>query len=275
MGEAKRKKAYIENILLKPDGKFQFLCHGGLPCFTQCCEDVNLFLTPYDVLRMKNRVRMASGEFLERYTVTIKKEDWPLPAIVLKMNDDEDKTCPFVTPEGCTIYEDRPWACRSYPLQPVVSKKFDKQAKEYYTIARKRFCLGFDEEKEWTVQEWKKDQGIDVYLEMEEPLKEITLSEGLQNEKIVNEDIKQMFRMALFDLDRFRSFVFETKFLSIFDIEKEVVEKIKTDDVELLKLGFRWIKFGLIERDSLKVRKDILEAKKKALEKEKTPSKLS
>ena len=38
---------------LSPESKFRFSCHKGLSCFTQCCGDVNIFLTPYDVLRLK------------------------------------------------------------------------------------------------------------------------------------------------------------------------------------------------------------------------------
>jgi len=257
----------IDHILLKLDGKFRFLCHRGLQCFTQCCKDVNLFLTPYDILRMKKRLKLSSSEFLHRYTTTVVGKDWGLPAVVLKMKDDENKSCPFVAPEGCAIYEDRPWSCRSYPLQPAGSKKYDRQGKEFYTIIRKPFCLGFDEDKKWTVRKWKKDQGIDIYMEMEKPLKKITLSEDLEGEEIFNEDIRQMFYMACYDLDRFRRFVFESRFLNIFDIEKELVEKIKTDEVELLKFAFRWIKFGLVGRDGLKIREGVLEAKKKELEK--------
>jgi len=60
----------------------------------------------------------------------------------------------------------------------------------------------------------------------------------------------------------FESF-FESKFLQIFDIEPDVIEKIKNDDLELLKLGLKWLKFGLIDRSALKIRTKILESKKK------------
>jgi len=38
------------------------------------------------------------------------------PVILLQMRDNEKKSCPFVTAEGCSVYPDRPWACRMYPL---------------------------------------------------------------------------------------------------------------------------------------------------------------
>ncbi len=48
-----------------------FHCHSRLPCFTTCCRDVNIFLSPYDILRLKNRLAMPSGDFIERYTVCL------------------------------------------------------------------------------------------------------------------------------------------------------------------------------------------------------------
>ena len=38
---------------LNEDAKFKFACHPGVSCFNQCCADVNIFLTPYDVLAIK------------------------------------------------------------------------------------------------------------------------------------------------------------------------------------------------------------------------------
>ena len=39
---------------------FQFQCYPGVSCFTQCCRDVTIVLTPYDVLRLKNCLKMSS-----------------------------------------------------------------------------------------------------------------------------------------------------------------------------------------------------------------------
>ena len=57
--------------LLEKDSKIQFLCRPGLSCFTTCCQDVNIFLTPYDILRMKDRLGIPSHEFLDKYTKTL------------------------------------------------------------------------------------------------------------------------------------------------------------------------------------------------------------
>jgi hypothetical protein len=55
-------------------------------------------------------------------------------------------------------------------------------------------------------------------------------------------------------MDRFRRYVFESKFLDIFDIDKEESEMIKSDEVALMKFGFKYIKFLLMLEDTMKVK---------------------
>ena len=51
-----------------------------------------------------------------------------------------------------------------------------------------------------------------------------------------------MFFMVSYNIDKFRQFVFESTFLDRFDVNAETQEKLKTDDVELLKFGVNWLK---------------------------------
>ena len=111
--------------VLSTQDVFRFDCHSKLDCFTRCCRDITIFLTPYDIVRMKNALQLSSGAFLAQYTVTM-IADTGLPVVILKMADDDRKSCPFVTPQGCAIYQDRPWACRIYPLQPESTKSTEK-----------------------------------------------------------------------------------------------------------------------------------------------------
>ncbi|HKJ01944.1 MAG TPA: hypothetical protein VJ997_05800, partial [Longimicrobiales bacterium] len=64
-----RDRILAEHPRLGPDDPFNFACHPGVSCFNCCCHDVNVFLTPYDVMRLKNRLGIKSGEFLDRYTL--------------------------------------------------------------------------------------------------------------------------------------------------------------------------------------------------------------
>ena len=73
---------------LKTNDTFQFKCEKGIQCFNHCCADVNVVLTPYDALRIKNSLGITSGEFLEKYTNIMKPEQSLFPIVVLKMKDD-------------------------------------------------------------------------------------------------------------------------------------------------------------------------------------------
>jgi hypothetical protein len=64
-----------------------------------------------------------------------------------------------------------------------------------------------------------------------------------------------IFIMVSYDLDSFRSFVFNSSFLTRFDITPDVVDKIKSDDEELLKFGFDWLKFALFAEGPIHPRK--------------------
>lgn len=240
-------KEYTEKRRISLNDKFKFSCHKGLSCFNTCCSDVNIFLTPYDVIRMRRSLWIPSGEFLKRYTFTLLGEEG-LPLIVLKMLDDENKSCPFVTPDGCSIYQDRPWSCRMYPVFPVSSKE------EEFLIEENSSCLGFKEEKQWTVKEWKKDQEIYIYDKMNESYKEITLHDYFKKGNKLDPGRAKLLYTACYDLNEFRRFLFETRFFDIYDVEKEVKEKIKEDEEELLSFGYRWIRFNLFSEDTLRLK---------------------
>jgi hypothetical protein len=100
---------------------------------------------------------------------------------------------------------------------------------------------------------------------MEAPFKKIVANELLHNKKITNKKIQEMYYMACYDLDRFRRFVLESTFMQRFEVEPQVAEKIKEDDVELYHLAMKWLEYGLLAQQVLKVKPNVMEAKKREL----------
>ncbi len=74
-----------EQPRLGPDDRFTFECRKDLDCFTHCCRDVSIVLTPYDVLRLKRSLGLDSSEFLARHTISPFTGDQKFPALLLKM----------------------------------------------------------------------------------------------------------------------------------------------------------------------------------------------
>ena len=239
---------------LEPTDKFTFACHSGLACWRKCCSNVSLFLTPFDVLRMKRKLGIPSEEFLEKYTTSHIRDNFGLPMVMLKMNEDEEKTCQFLKKDGCGIYEDRPFGCRTYPLGQATCEKTSKPQvlEDNFFNVKEDFCLGHDEPKEWTVAEWYKDQGLDEHNEINHAFQEISLNANIWKDRDIDPKKLDMFYMASYDLDRFRRFVLESTFLDTLEVEPETLEKIRTDDEALLQFAFRWLKFFILGEGTIK-----------------------
>ncbi|HEM55622.1 MAG: zinc/iron-chelating domain-containing protein, partial [Fervidicoccus fontis] len=43
----------VERVALDRSSKFTFSCNKDLSCWNLCCRDVDILLTPYDVLEMR------------------------------------------------------------------------------------------------------------------------------------------------------------------------------------------------------------------------------
>ncbi|MEW6666587.1 MAG: YkgJ family cysteine cluster protein [Thermodesulfobacteriota bacterium] len=246
--------------MLSLEDRFRFSCHSGHSCFNTCCADINIFLTPYDVLRIRRATGLASGEFLKNYSVPLLGDDG-LPLVVLRMMEDERKRCPFVAPDGCKVYQDRPWSCRMYPVFPSSSRE------DNFTIEQRNSCLGLREEKSWAIQEWKQAQGIDVYDRMNEAYKGITFHDYFLKGNKLEPGRARVIYMACYDLDEFRRFLFETRFFDIYDVERGIIERVKEDEEELLDFGYRWVRFNVFAEDTLRLKDktfdQILQAKRK------------
>jgi len=250
--------------VLKPEDEFYFECNSHLDCFTRCCRNVNIFLMPYDIIQLKHSLNILSGTFLQKYTYTLMGKNG-LPVVGLKMNDDEQKSCPFVSNSECTVYEGRPWACRVYPLQPESTRITEQKGKVYYSIMDVPFCIGSKSDKASTVKEWLGRQNVPIYQEMELLFKNITTASFLSDKKIENKQIQEMFFMACYDIDQFRQFVFETSFLKQFDIEEQEISQIRESDTALYKFAMKWIEFGLLKQQGLKLKPHVMAAKKEEL----------
>jgi len=136
----------VQPVQLTKDSRFKFRCHPGVPCFTECCGRTTIILTPYDILRLKNRLRLKSGDFLKAYTRTASHDKSGLPMVIMDMPRFEGR-CPFVRPvTGCTVYSDRPATCRYYPIGQgtlITEKEGEKAVEEFFFFVRQEHCKGY------------------------------------------------------------------------------------------------------------------------------------
>lgn len=231
---------------LKDRDQFAFRCHEELSCFNLCCRNLNLMLYPYDVVRLKNRLGISSDQFLDQYVDVVLRPDNYFPEVLLKMSETQEKTCPFLTASGCSIYTDRPDACRTFPMeQGIYYDEGGSKSEFIYFFRPPEFCLGKDESIVWTPKTWIDDQEAEIYQKMTAKwaeLKRLFQKDPWQGEGPDGPKGKMAF-MAAYNIDQFREFVFKSTFLKRYKIKSNILKKIRIRDTELLKLGFEWIGF--------------------------------
>lgn len=237
------------------DAKFGFDCHPGLSCFGQCCRDINIFLTPYDIQRLRRKLGISSGVFLKKYTCELELPQLKFPLIYLKMNEEGRLECPFVTEKGCAVYKERPWSCRMAPVDiagPGVYR---------FAFDRKK-CLGLNEAREWTVADWMRTQEMDAYDGMEKTFKELPFLIRLTGQEGLDRRMTQLFRMVCYDTDTFKEFIMSNRFLfREGGMDQEDFKKSLQDDARLLNNGIQWLVNICSNEKSLKKIDNILKGR--------------
>jgi Fe-S-cluster containining protein len=260
---AVQEKILREYPRLGLDDRIVFSCEKGLDCFNECCRDVSIVLTPYDVLRLKRCLGIDSTEFLQRYTLSPFSPEQKIPAVLIRM-DPETKRCPFVTEEGCSVYAHRPWACRMYPLGMAEPQNPNAAERRFFFMLREDLCHGHGRGGGSTIREWLQRQGIEQYEMMGASFKELMLHDHWDKEEPLGPQQMDMYFMACYDLDRFRRFVFETRFLELFEIDEARIEAARQDDQDLLELAMQWLRFSLLGEKTMKIKKAVMEERRRA-----------
>lgn len=254
------------NILprkLTLDSSIKFRCHPGVSCFTACCGNIDIILTPYDILRLRRSLNLPADEFLLRFTTPIYLEKTDLPGV--KLHLDENGRCPFVTEQGCTIYQDRPTTCRYYPVGMSYFHEAAKEgsgSEEFFFLVKEPHCKGHDEEQEMSIKEWRIDQGIDDSDAMNKEWMELVMrrkSFGLQ--ATLSEKAQKVFFLTSTDLDKFKDLVFNSSFLDIYEVDQETLDRIQTDDIALMKFSFDYLGSSIFNTQKLKIKEDKVKAK--------------
>lgn len=248
------------------DSKIKFRCHPKVSCFTACCGNIDITLTPFDILRLRKHLKLDAPDFIHQYTTPVFLEKTDMPGVRIKLT--EENRCPFVTPEGCTAYESRPTTCRYYPVGMAnFHERSDEDAEkasdqQFFFLIKEPHCKGHEESKEWTIREWREDQGVDVCDEMNKDWMALVMRrKSFGPQATLSEQAQRMFFMASTDLDQFRNFVFESSFLETYHVEQEELDLIREDDIALMHFSFRYLASSLFGTQDLVINKDKVQAK--------------
>ncbi|MBT1702386.1 YkgJ family cysteine cluster protein [Chryseosolibacter indicus] len=108
-------KKFLSNLKKKDPRKVDDVFHATheevfeeLDCLTcaNCCKTTSPIFYQNDIERVAKALRMKPGDFIEKYLRIDEDKDYVL----------KSSPCPFLDADNyCSVYEDRPKACREYP----------------------------------------------------------------------------------------------------------------------------------------------------------------
>ena len=236
---------FLDSLPELEEGKtYNFKCYPGISCFNACCTDLNLVLTPYDVLRLRKALHKGGVDFLRSHTTGHFTPDTQFPEFRLRMMDNEARTCPFVTEQGCSVYADRPGACRMYPLGRATSPDGNGGVCERFFIVREDHCKGFLEPDEWSGASWKKDQGFTDYTASNDRYMNI-LARIKKGGVPVSEKMGHMAVLALYKVDEFQAFITKMRLFDRLEVDEKRQKAILEDEFVALSFAMDWFELML------------------------------
>ena len=229
-------------MVLRQESVFSFHCHPGLACFKRCCHEATIILSPYDILRLSCRLGYTTGEFLKRHTLRKEESRSRLPLALVKHT--RNGGCPFLGPGGCQVYEDRPAACRLFPLAQG-SELTPRGVVDHYFLRRLEYCQGFNGEREWTIAAWQADQGFNEFDRPRRPWLFLLLKQAQAGRNPPDHRLLSQFYMMAYDPDAFLTFVLESAFLKAHNLTLEEALPLASDELALLRFNAAYLEYLL------------------------------
>lgn len=248
--------------------QIQFQCRKGISCWNACCSNIDISLTPYDIVRLKQRLDISSGELLQKYTVPYELEPGGIAGVKLRPVEN-GTACQFMQPEGCGVYEDRPTACRYYPVALLSMRKQDEYTDtSSYALVKEDHCKGHLEPRTLTIDEYRKEQGVEEYDEFARGWRQLILKKKSSGPSVGKPSKRslQLFFMACYDADRFREFVISEGFTQLYDIPADEMKQLLTDDTGLMLFGFRFLKQVLFGENTIAMKTEGAEKRKERVQ---------
>jgi uncharacterized protein len=225
-------------VELAKEEPFCFDCHSQVSCFNECCRDLNQFLTPYDIIRLKNHFKLSSSDFLKKYTAQHIGPQTGLPVITITPADRFERICPFVTPAGCSVYENRPSSCRIYPVIRVLSHSREDGKKEIrYALLNEHHCHSFEQKRQLTVMDWMAGQGLVPYNALNDLMMDIISLKNQTMPDPLKGYAKTLFYTLCYDIDSLKDIDGAAELGDI-----KIPDGVKNDDEKLLRYAMNYLK---------------------------------
>jgi hypothetical protein len=259
----------VQPVRYGPGDSFRFRCHRGVSCWNECCHDTDITLTPYDLIRLGRHFGRRPAEVAAAFGAPAMHEPSGMPVLHLAMTGDgaSARPCVFLDPaQGCSVYRDRPAACRYYPLGlATVKMKGHESPEDFFFLVKEPHCKGHEEDREQTVARFRDEQEVEEYDRHNRGWIHVLMklaswkSLGGPWGKEPDERARRMFAMASMDPDAFRRFVFGSSFLEKYAVDPAMHEQLREDDELLLQLAFDWLRNVLFNEPTIHLKDSVLQ----------------
>jgi Fe-S-cluster containining protein len=183
---------------LKAGDTFKFTCDKSGRCCKNRFTDP-IILSPYDVLRLRKNLNIATIEFLQEHGHLVLGSDSRLPLVLLKYQWDSPirNQCSFLKDNQCSVYEDRPLRCRLYPLGRIRGAG----DKSFYFLTDGVSYCNFGKGQEHKIEDWLEESGLEPYFKHGDKLFDFFFK--MDHEKYRSLDDRLKFRLGsiLYDFD--------------------------------------------------------------------------
>ena len=172
---------YIPVRLVGPSDPVAVGCQRG----GHCCRNVHVPLTPFDVLRLARRRGIFTGALL--VDVAAISPDGGVEI-------DGAPECPFLEDNSCSVYSDRPDACRMYPFWGVTTGESNWLVERHTCEG----CWGECRTAVVTASTMLEDARVRVGMEAEQVFQQAI--RDLDKPEVSEEDL-EAFMLWVYDMD--------------------------------------------------------------------------
>lgn len=173
-----------------------------------------------------------------------------LPLAWLRMAGGPDGDCPFLRPSGCSVYADRPGACRAYPLGRGTSMGANGMRQRLYLV-RERHCHGFGQGPAQKPRTWLDSQGHGPYAAASDRLARLMAMISAGGAPVSPAQAR-MARVCLYAHDRLREII---SGLNIFrrirpgnHDRRLILDDSTAGDAAALDFGLDWLEMSIFGR---------------------------
>lgn len=166
-------------------GTFHFECTRS----GECCRHMEIFLNPYDILRMAKALDTTTIQVIQDQLLFLENRQQGILKPVLKAA--REGVCEFNSNRLCRIHRDRPLPCRLFPIARI---------DEDFHLQQVSYCKGLASQREQDVDTYIQEEEAQEHLDAAKPYHRV-MRTYVTMDGLLDQETKDLFHTVLYDFD--------------------------------------------------------------------------